>query len=762
MTQDNLNLAGVSVVNLTSGYTVNLSGIAPANGIVIISNGADQATFEAAWNVTLDMSRTVFIQGDTSISIGNGYNYSLRVPDSRLEIDRTHTIYSNEQKLHLSPEIWSSKSTPEDANPGVMTQSFILPVEFATFYLTETIDQYVNINWTAESENNLLGYRLYRSISNRLTDAVPLNNGQVIAATNNSQTCNYQYTDSNAVTGVKNYYWIEIVQADNNSGGFLGPQNINVSEYSVDSIDYNIVYDTDGMGFDDANDKYRIKLQIKYNNGVAPIGFFNLRILYNDACLAYNNAESYSLGPIEDFEFFGMDIYNLEPIEMSSIKCGINGVYAGIIDYPLFCYNLDNTWTDCAVMVFDVVDFTQGTNIRWDMNDAQNQVTLYDTTPLPNGIFTGDHNIAPPAATPVAYYMLFFSEISDNLSNQLETTAFIELKNVTHNELDLTGVTVVNVMTSYAETLSGIIPPFGSVVISNGADLSTFETAWNTTFDMSRTVFVQGSSNLEIGNGYAYSLNIPDVREEIDITPVINTNERRIQVQPTIWSPATIPENADPGNDSPGLTLPVEFSSFTLSKTNNDFVSITWSTKSETDLIGFRLLRSESDELSSAIPLNNAQLIAATNTSGTTDYSYVDDEVFLETTYYYWIEVVQADNNSGGFHGPQAITIEKGVLDFCDATVLKGNYPNPFNPETTISFSLKGYSDEQVDVSLEVYNIKGQKVKTLLNGKINPTGQHDVKWNGKDSNGNSLSSGVYFYKLVTPDYTKTAKMLLMK
>ena len=763
VTQDNLNLAGVSVVNRNSGYTVNLSGIVPANGIVIISNGANQAAFETAWNVTLDMSTTVFVQGETSISIGYGYSYSLRVPDTRVEIDRTPSVLGNEQIIHLTPEIWGTKSTPDDADPGIMTQSFILPVEFGSFSLTESNDNNINISWSIEPENNLLGFRLYRSITNSIADAVPLSNGQIIAAINTSNTSYYGYLDSNVVTGVKYYYWVEVVQSDNNSGGFLGPQNITVIDYSADSIDYNMVYDTDGMGYDSVNGKYRVKLQIKTNSGVAPIGYFNLRILYNNACLAYNNAESYSLGPIEDYIAFSLfDIYTLEPVETSSIKCGISGLYTGPNTNPGMCYYLDNTWTDCAVMVFDVVDLTQGTNIRWDISGVQNQVTLYDASPLPNGTFTGDHDIVFNVGTLAAYGLLFFSEISDNLSGQLETTAFIELKNVTHNELNLTGVTVANVITGYTETLSGIIPPYGSVVISNGADQTTFETAWNTTLDMSRNVFIQGSSNLEIGNGYAYSLNIPDVREEIDITPVVNTNERIIQTQPNTWTPPTTPDNADPGDDSPGHTLPVEFSSFTLSKTNNDFVSITWSTKSETDLIGFRLLRSENDELSSAIPLNNAQLIAATNTSGTTDYSHVDDDVDLETTYYYWIEVVQADNNSGGFYGPQTITIEKAAVDFCDATVLKGNYPNPFNPETTISFTLKGYSDEQVDVSLEIYNLKGQKVKTLLNGKINPTGQHDVKWNGKDSNGNPLSSGVYFYKLITPDYTKTAKMVLMK
>ncbi len=144
------------------------------------------------------------------------------------------------------------------------------------------------------------------------------------------------------------------------------------------SIDYNMVYDSDGMGYDSLNCKYKVKLQVKSNDGDVPVGFFNLRVLYNNSCLTYNINESYSLGPIEDHEFNSIDVYTLVPVEMSSEKCGINGVYIGGDNSPVMCYNLDNTWTDCAVLVFDVVDPAQNTDLRWDTNGVQNQITLYD------------------------------------------------------------------------------------------------------------------------------------------------------------------------------------------------------------------------------------------------------------------------------------------------------------------------------------------------------------------------------------------------
>jgi flagellar hook assembly protein FlgD len=85
------------------------------------------------------------------------------------------------------------------------------------------------------------------------------------------------------------------------------------------------------------------------------------------------------------------------------------------------------------------------------------------------------------------------------------------------------------------------------------------------------------------------------------------------------------------------------------------------------------------------------------------------------------------------------------------------NYPNPFNPETKIVFNLP----EEGNVKLEIYNIKGQKVKTLLDCYMSP-GRSEMIWNGKDDNGKPVGSGVYFYKLQTPEKCFTKKCMLLK
>jgi len=90
-------------------------------------------------------------------------------------------------------------------------------------------------------------------------------------------------------------------------------------------------------------------------------------------------------------------------------------------------------------------------------------------------------------------------------------------------------------------------------------------------------------------------------------------------------------------------------------------------------------------------------------------------------------------------------------------TNLDNNYPNPFNPSTTISFSLA----KAGRTSLAIYNLKGQLVKRLLNSELN-NGTHKIVWNGLDENNRSVASGMYLYRLESGDYKSVKKMLLMK
>ena len=88
---------------------------------------------------------------------------------------------------------------------------------------------------------------------------------------------------------------------------------------------------------------------------------------------------------------------------------------------------------------------------------------------------------------------------------------------------------------------------------------------------------------------------------------------------------------------------------------------------------------------------------------------------------------------------------------------LGGNYPNPFNPETEIVFNMQN----QAQVSLVVYNIKGEVVKELVNSNL-PAGEHRILWRGTDAGGNTVGNGIYYYKMQSGKYTSSGKMVLLK
>jgi len=108
-------------------------------------------------------------------------------------------------------------------------------------------------------------------------------------------------------------------------------------------------------------------------------------------------------------------------------------------------------------------------------------------------------------------------------------------------------------------------------------------------------------------------------------------------------------------------------------------------------------------------------------------------------------------DSAGGLIVPGAV--EPGVEEEAQAAYALGqNAPNPFNPTTTIGFTLA----EAGDVTIDVYNVAGQRVDTLVNDFMD-AGSHSVVWNAS-----GFSAGVYFYTVKSGDFTRTLKMTLLK
>jgi len=118
---------------------------------------------------------------------------------------------------------------------------------------------------------------------------------------------------------------------------------------------------------------------------------------------------------------------------------------------------------------------------------------------------------------------------------------------------------------------------------------------------------------------------------------------------------------------------------------------------------------------------------------------------------------------------PQGANWDLGAYEYADETAVRllrlkrplhfylHNYPNPFNPSTTIQFEIPKPSW----INLEIFNISGQKITTLAEGHYE-TGRYEIQWNGKDQNNQQLSSGVYYYKLNSNDHFLTKKMVLIQ
>jgi hypothetical protein len=137
---------------------------------------------------------------------------------------------------------------------------------------------------------------------------------------------------------------------------------------------------------------------------------------------------------------------------------------------------------------------------------------------------------------------------------------------------------------------------------------------------------------------------------------------------------------------------------------------------------------------------------------------YYDHTIDSYESYNYTVTAIYSEGESS--HSNLQIintTNETDKTNFLKNNKLYSNYPNPFNPETKIEF----YLANNENVKLSVYNLKGQHIKTLLN-KMLETGNHSVIWDGKNSFGSPVASGIYFYKLETIDEVILKKMILLK
>lgn len=204
---------------------------------------------------------------------------------------------------------------------------------------------------------------------------------------------------------------------------------------------------------------------------------------------------------------------------------------------------------------------------------------------------------------------------------------------------------------------------------------------------------------------------------------------------------------------------PVVLSSFTCTLTSDMYVNLKWVTQSETGMRGFYVLRGEQNSQQQAQIIS--PLIDATNQSQTQAYSYRDPDILVEeTTYYYWLSMVELDGSST-VHGPVTVFYQSVSTPpvIPTVTALNNVYPNPFNPVAFIPYSIeKGRTDQ---VRIHIYNSRGQIVRTLID-QPHSEGNYQLQWDGRDTNGNECATGVYFVRMIVGKDSFLRKAVLVK
>jgi len=193
--------------------------------------------------------------------------------------------------------------------------------------------------------------------------------------------------------------------------------------------------------------------------------------------------------------------------------------------------------------------------------------------------------------------------------------------------------------------------------------------------------------------------------------------------------------------------LPVELVAFDA-ETENETVTLTWQTSTEVNNYGFEIARIHPDE--AGTQTEAWETIGFVNGHGNSNspniYSFMDKSISESGKYNYRLKQIDID---GTFEYSAEVEIEIGVPEEFE---VRQNYPNPFNPSTTISFSIAKKSN----VTVQVFNLLGESVKTLVNQELNP-GKYNY-----DFDASKLTSGTYIYRVTAGNNVSNKKMILLK
>ncbi len=194
--------------------------------------------------------------------------------------------------------------------------------------------------------------------------------------------------------------------------------------------------------------------------------------------------------------------------------------------------------------------------------------------------------------------------------------------------------------------------------------------------------------------------------------------------------------------------IPVELSSFEAT-VQNSAVQLHWKTVTESNNYGFYIQR----KLITSNEWKNIGFVDGHGTS-TTPHEYLFEDPNVDQGQYSY-RLKQVDFDGSATYSQQVSVNVNVPMDFS----LSANFPNPFNPNTTIQYSLPAGEHR---VNLDIYDITGQCIKTLIRNQSLGAGYYQIRWDGTDNAGKPVASGAYFYRFSAGSFTKIGQMALVK
>jgi len=350
---------------------------------------------------------------------------------------------------------------------------------------------------------------------------------------------------------------------------------------------------------------------------------------------------------------------------------------------------------------------------------------------------------------------------TDNEITQLQLTAEMPGAEITLTRVDFSKTSTSNATTTHISAFKLWNDVNQNGVYDDGTDTQLGSTVTGTV-NPSFT-----SLSINVVNGTTTFLLLT-----VDVSPAA-TDQHTLGIELTSDNVFVLQDNVDDVYPSGGswpqpaaagdYTLPVEISEFSI-RADFGYNDLVWRTESEINSMGFRVWRAPAEE-AGLVPTESAftaladwheypGLAGQEITSEATDYDFRDREIEPGTLYCYRLEAVDLDGSSDYYE----VNLFVESLAKPASFDLRSNYPNPFNPNTTISFVLP--QDSRVE--LKIFNLRGELVNTLLAGEELGWGRHRFTWDGTNLAGSAVASGTYIYRVRAGAFEESRKMVLLK